>query len=881
MDTEGRDREAALEARVELLEARVFRLESARDSVPSQAASAAPAATPAAATSIGWPTAPATPAAVTPALVPPAAVTPGAVPPAAAPPAVSTGWVLPAPGRSPTSGGRPRDAEAKPLVSLSWSELEARLTGRALAWVGGLAIVLGAIFFLSLAFSRGWIGAELRVVIGLAAGSAALLAGGVLMERKNRLMGHVLTPVGLAVISVSAVGATSLYELVPVPIGLAIVLLSALAASAIAVRSDSPVVAGFGLVAVLAAPPLLGASPDATTLAFVAAVLVGTTVVSLWKTWSWLPPIAFVLSAPQAASWILGEPQAAVGLVGVGLYWLLNVVAAGGEEFRRRRPDISPSSATLLLGNAAFLVWAGFELLTGELIAYRGLFLLDVALGHMVVGAYFLRRDGDLGLFGLLATGTGLAALTMAAPIQFDAPAVPIAWTAEAVALAWIAARRQHRYSAIASSVLFALAGAAVLWVHGSTVRTIGEIPFVDPPGAALAFFVAGVAVGVWLTRAGRYAPVLAAFGVLVSAACVVAQLDDLWLVTAWAALMVVGFAIGRWLVGLRAGAPVRPIVASRWAWSSDQILQISAILVGSLALAHVLAFELPLGSFGDVAPPVIPFSDAGALAAAILVAATLASGVIATGVTQRRAVRAAVVTAGAIVAYTIPFEVYAWAVAVLWAGLAIAFVAIGRYPRLADPLYAIVSLVLVGLAVVVAVGIVAPPTRLVASAIAIEPMVIAQSLAAFAAPLIAAVLLARTMPSWSMTKPVWIACGVVAVYALSVGLVGVVGLTMRDGIDDLELRTRGHVALSLLWALLGIAAFVSGLSRRVALLRQGGLVLLAITTAKVFLFDLSSLDVAYRVISLIALGMVLLAGAWLWQRSQPKPPLGDGNQGA
>ena len=42
--------------------------------------------------------------------------------------------------------------------------------------------------------------------------------------------------------------------------------------------------------------------------------------------------------------------------------------------------------------------------------------------------------------------------------------------------------------------------------------------------------------------------------------------------------------------------------------------------------------------------------------------------------------------------------------------------------------------------------------------------------------------------------------------------------------------------------------------------------------TAKVFLFDLAALDVAYRVVSLIALGLLLLASAWLWQRLGPGP---------
>ena len=226
------------------------------------------------------------------------------------------------------------------------------------------------------------------------------------MERRNRLLGHVLTPVGLAVISISLVGATRLYGLIPVEVGLGVALLSAIAAAVIAVRAGSQIVAAFGLVSVLLAPPLMGASPDLSTLAFVAVVLIGTTGVALWRSWSWLPPTAFVLAAPQAASWVTGDPEPAVGLLGIGLFWLLNIVAAGGEAFRRRRDDVSASSATLLLANVAFFIWAGFVLLSGELEVYRGFFLVYLALAQVGVGGYFVVRDGERNLFGLLAIGT-------------------------------------------------------------------------------------------------------------------------------------------------------------------------------------------------------------------------------------------------------------------------------------------------------------------------------------------------------------------------------------------------------------------------------------------------------------------------------------------
>jgi uncharacterized membrane protein len=59
---------------------------------------------------------------------------------------------------------------------------------------------------------------------------------------------------------------------------------------------------------------------------------------------------------------------------------------------------------------------------------------------------------------------------------------------------------------------------------------------------------------------------------------------------------------------------------------------------------------------------------------------------------------------------------------------------------------------------------------------------------------------------------------------------------------------------------------------RDVPVIRQAALALLAITVTKVFAYDLASLDSLARVASLIALGLLLLAGAFAWQRFRPRP---------
>ncbi len=54
--------------------------------------------------------------------------------------------------------------------------------------------------------------------------------------------------------------------------------------------------------------------------------------------------------------------------------------------------------------------------------------------------------------------------------------------------------------------------------------------------------------------------------------------------------------------------------------------------------------------------------------------------------------------------------------------------------------------------------------------------------------------------------------------------------------------------------------------------LRTGALTLLLAALAKVFLYDLATLTPIARVVSFIALGLLLLLGAFAWQRFRPRP---------
>lgn len=625
--------------------------------------------------------------------------------------------------------------------SWSFGELEERLTGRLLAYVGGAAVLLGAILFLSLAFSRGWIGPEGRVAIGLVAAGVAFGLGAWLFETRpgQAIVATVLVGVGLGVGTISIVGATRLYDLVPVELGLIGSLVLGVAAAILAIRVDSRTIGAFGLLAVLGAPPLLGATPGPVTFALIATTLVGTTIVALQRSWRWFPLLAFGLSVPQLYSWLAGDAPVGLGLVAVAAFWLIHAVAAGGEELLRPTNRLRDSSAALLVANATFLVWAGVMLLDGDLERWRGAFLLAVALAHAVLAAACIWRQGDRHPFGLLVAGTGLAALTMAVPLQFGGSAVVLAWSAEAVVLAWLSAKRDHPHAGYAAATIAALAvGHFVLvedplW-HLGRPPTTGT-PFLDPAGATLAFMLGAAAVAAWFLRDPRIRVALGIAATILVAYALPFELPTPWVVIALAGLAVIVFAATR----------LDPLAAQTAPWLGLWLAAVGAIL----AVAAVGSPARLVLADGPIVDPLLGYLAFVALAAALAIGAYL----------------------GAL--------------------------------RLVGP--------------------------------------------------------------WPL-----IAAGGILVYVTSVAIVDAFAGRIGGSTPVEELAKQAQVALSVAWTLIGAMTFAAALVRRIGPARQAGLALLALATTKVFLFDLASLDVAYRVLSLVGLGLLLLGSAYAYQRLRP-----------
>jgi uncharacterized membrane protein len=69
------------------------------------------------------------------------------------------------------------------------------------------------------------------------------------------------------------------------------------------------------------------------------------------------------------------------------------------------------------------------------------------------------------------------------------------------------------------------------------------------------------------------------------------------------------------------------------------------------------------------------------------------------------------------------------------------------------------------------------------------------------------------------------------------------------------------------LWTIFASAALVWGFARSLPALRYGGLALLGVVIAKVFVVDLAAVHTGYRIVSFLVLGLVLLGVSYLYQR--------------
>jgi uncharacterized membrane protein len=393
-------------------------------------------------------------------------------------------------------GEEPPAGSSNPMSRI---EFERLFGGRVLAWVGGLATLLGVVFLMRSAVDSSWFTEEVRALLA-AVGSLLLLGVGVwLHERKGHLeLGRLLVAVSIPGLYATTVVATQTYDLISPVLGLEAAALIGLVGVAVAVRWSSMLVGSVGILGALAAPIFVGTASEGGSIAFVAVALAAGVGVLLWQRWDWLALGAFAISAPQVVAWIgasgfisfegdtdPSQPVALVLAVLVG-FWLLYAAAAFGYELRSRDEERLPvSSWLLLLCGSVFVVGAGAVVIGGNSALALDAWVFGFAAVHLLLGGAAIRFGVDREI-GSLLTGGGIGLAAFGVANAFDGPTVVAAWAAAAAALAYLSTR-------VDASLAPALSDAKrlLLVACGFLGLAIGHVLVVEAPPAAIAEGVA------------------------------------------------------------------------------------------------------------------------------------------------------------------------------------------------------------------------------------------------------------------------------------------------------------------------------------------------------------------------------------------------------
>jgi uncharacterized membrane protein len=349
----------------------------------------------------------------------------------------------------------------EPPVPTLWERLSRDGAGsRILAWAGAVVTLAGVVLLLILAIQRGYIGPELRVLLGAAFGLVLAGIGGWLHRSPTARTGaYALAATGIAVLYLDVVATTSLYEFLPPWGGLVAGLAVTAGGVALAGRWDSQLLAVFVMVCCAVSAPILTMGFDALLLAFLLVLLLGATPVQLVKGWGGL---ALAAGLPAVITSMIniglaadhrfdGNATLVAIMAGVtsGVVILLATITAA------RRPADNFVLVTLVIAPLP-------GLLAAVLLPRVGASILPAAIGALLVAVWAFGRTGRISSsFALSAGGIGALALLQATATAFDGDARAIAFLAEAL-ITTVLAVRLRLPAALAPSALFGVIGLAL-----------------------------------------------------------------------------------------------------------------------------------------------------------------------------------------------------------------------------------------------------------------------------------------------------------------------------------------------------------------------------------------------------------------------------------
>ncbi len=364
----------------------------------------------------------------------------------------------------------PREAVAKKPPT-DRKELEAKIGGKWLNYIGIVAVVIGMGFFIKYAFENNWIGPTGRVVLGMLVG-LVFIGWGEFWKNKYKYYSQGLAGGGIAILFLALFAGTSFYEIIPMDAGRILFIVVTLFAVILSVRHNASSIAFIGFLGGYLNPILLstGENKQAALLTYVTILDLGVLAVAYFKNWKWLNVVAFIATFAIFAAWagkfysIEPIPYATTQLFLVIFFLIFVSVSIFYNVIHKEVTGVFDLIFVGLVASSFFT--ASYYNLRDQFPDWMGLFSGVMAFFYLGLSLIAYKRLKAETRLTLTFMAVALAFLVIMVPIQLEKNWITVGWAVLAAALIWIGTKTDS------GGIL--LAGAGLL------VVAIGKLLFSD-----------------------------------------------------------------------------------------------------------------------------------------------------------------------------------------------------------------------------------------------------------------------------------------------------------------------------------------------------------------------------------------------------------------
>jgi uncharacterized membrane protein len=365
--------------------------------------------------------------------------------------------------------GEPQPGPLEPV----FAAVRGYLTGgNVVARVGVIVLFFGLAFLLKYAADQDILPIEVRLA-GVALGGVALLAGGWRL-RERAGYGLILQGAGVGTLYLTTFTALRLYALLPPMLAFGVLLALVMLSAALALLQDSRSLATLGSAGGFLAPILTssGEGSHVVLFSYYALLNLGIVAIAWRRAWRGLNLLGFGFTLVIGALWGAGAYRMelyASTQPFLAFFFVLYVVVA--VLFATRQP---PRLKGYVDGALVFGVPVAAFSLQSALVAgiEFGLAFSALAIAAVYLGlATFLRRRGEaMRSLTEAFLALGVAFATLAVPFALDGRWTGVTWALEGAALLWVGVRQQRLLPRASGVLLQFAAGIAFLAAFSSSV---------------------------------------------------------------------------------------------------------------------------------------------------------------------------------------------------------------------------------------------------------------------------------------------------------------------------------------------------------------------------------------------------------------------------